>query len=53
MEYCNNDSIINVAESITGQKQNVSKKFENIHSPFISKYQPRELNDFQQLDCNT
>ena len=53
MEYCNNDSIINVAESLTGQKQNVSKKFENIHSPFISKYQPRELNDFQQLDCNT
>ena len=25
----------------------------NVHSPFISKYQPDELNDFQQLDENT
>ena len=29
------------------------KKNENVHSPFISKYQPHELNDFQQLDGNT
>jgi DNA polymerase III delta prime subunit len=44
MEYCDNNSVI-VA--------NISKKNENIHSPFISKYQPHELNDFQQLDDNT
>jgi len=25
----------------------------NVHSPFISKYQPDDLNDFQQLDENT
>ena len=52
MQSCNNDSIIKVAESI--KEQSVSKKkSENIHSPFISKYQPDDLNDFQQLDENT
>ena len=51
MECCNNDSIIKDAKSI--KEQNVSKKNQNVHSPFISKYQPRELNDFQQLDDNT
>ena len=48
MEYYNNDSTIKLAERI--KEQNVSKNFENVHSPFISKYQPHELNDFQQLD---
>ena len=49
MECCsNNDSI---TECIN--EKNASKKNENIHSPFISKYQPHELNDFQQLDDNT
>jgi len=53
MEYYDNDnSIIKVAESI--KEQNISKKkSENVHSPFISKYQPHELDDFQQLDANT
>jgi DNA polymerase III delta prime subunit len=50
MECCN-DSIIKVAERIKEEK--LSKKIENVHSPFISKYQPHELNDFQQLDGNT
>jgi replication factor C subunit 2/4 len=51
MEYCSNTSIIKVAEDI--KQENVLKKNENVHSPFITKYQPRELNDFQQLDDNT
>ena len=51
MKYCNNASIIKVAEDI--KQENVLKKNENVHSPFITKYQPRELNDFQQLDDNT
>jgi len=51
MECCNNDSIIKDAEAI--KKHNASKKNQNVHSPFISKYQPHELNDFQQLDANT
>jgi DNA polymerase III delta prime subunit len=51
MECCNNVSTIKDAEGI--KKHNSSKKNENVHSPFISKYQPHELNDFQQLDGNT
>jgi DNA polymerase III delta prime subunit len=51
MECRNHDSIIKVTECINQQK--LSKNFENVHSPFISKYQPHELNDFQQLDNNT
>ena len=46
-----NNSIIKLAENIKEQK--VSKKFENVHSPFISKYQPDDLNEFQQLDKTT
>jgi DNA polymerase III delta prime subunit len=49
MEYCNNDSIIKCAENIK-EEPIVSKNTENIHIPFINKYQPDYLNDFQQLD---
>ncbi len=45
------DSIIKVAENIIQEKK--IKKVENVHSPFISKYQPDDLNEFQQLDKNT
>ena len=48
---CMNHSNIKLAENIKEEK--VSKKFENIHSPFISKYQPDDLNEFQQLDKTT
>ena len=41
------DKIISIKE------EKLSKKFENVHSPFISKYQPDDLNEFQQLDKNT
>jgi DNA polymerase III delta prime subunit len=56
MEYCNGDysSIIKVStDNIDIKQQNISKKVENVHSPFISKYQPDDLNEFQQLDKNT
>jgi DNA polymerase III delta prime subunit len=43
MDCCDN-STINI---------NAAKNIESIHSPFISKYQPDDLNDFQQLDENT
>jgi DNA polymerase III delta prime subunit len=46
-----NNSIVKLAENIKEEK--VSKKFENVHSPFISKYQPDDLNEFQQLDKTT
>lgn len=48
MECCNHDSIITVTE-----EEKVSKNSQNIHSPFINKYQPDYLNDFQQLDETT
>ena len=55
MEYCNGDDspIIKVSDNINIKEQNVSKKVQNVHSPFISKYQPDDLNEFQQLDKNT
>jgi len=40
-------------KSISIKEEKLSKKFENVHSPFISKYQPDDLNEFQQLDKNT
>ena len=45
MDCCDNSTInINI---------NAAKNIESIHSPFISKYQPDDLNDFQQLDEDT
>ena len=44
------------AENITQQQQSsASKQFEDIHihTPFINKYQPEYLSDFQQLDETT
>ena len=40
-------------KSISIKEEKLSTKFENVHSPFISKYQPDDLNEFQQLDKNT
>jgi DNA polymerase III delta prime subunit len=40
-------------KSISIKEEKLSKRFENVHSPFISKYQPDDLNEFQQLDKNT
>ena len=55
MECYNYDSsshsVTNLDEMIN--EQNASKKYQNVHSPFISKYQPHKLIDFQQLDTNT
>lgn len=55
MDGYNNDSIIKDAEPIKQgiNQENVLKKNENVHSPFISKYQPHKLDDFQQVDGNT
>ena len=53
---CNSDSIVNVAAENIKEEPKLSKKSKNIHSPhspFISKYQPDDLNDFQQLGENT
>jgi DNA polymerase III delta prime subunit len=52
MDYMNESDDSKLAESIKEEKK--SKKFENVlHTPFISKYQPDDLNEFQQLDKNT
>lgn len=54
MKNCNNDS--SSSTSISKSKEHyVSKNVENVHShsPFITKYQPHGLSDFQQLDDNT
>ena len=40
-------------KSISIKEEKLSTNFENVHSPFISKYQPDDLNEFQQLDKNT
>lgn len=52
MKNCSNvsSSSINILKN---KEQCVSKNVENIHSPFITKYQPHALSDFQQLDDNT
>lgn len=56
MDYTNDSNVSNTklaAKSISLKEEKLSKKFENVHSPFISKYQPDDLNEFQQLDKNT
>ena len=47
------DDMNDMNDSNNSIVKKVSKKFENVHSPFISKYQPDDLNEFQQLDKTT
>ena len=69
MEGDNNDNINNnnnnnesIAEVVSKHIKNANEQKSSpsshniesgVHCPFISKYQPRELNNFQQLDNNT